>query len=170
MRPGQGVFQYAALLPVVAAFAYAFMQLMARRMGNLETAGTMVVYMQLTLFGVGGLFGLTVGGGEYATEQDVSLSFLLRAWSPPEGGHLFLWCMMGILSAGGGYLMTQGYRVANAALIAPFEYVAILFSLLWGFLFYGEIPDTTTFLGIALIIGGGLYVIHREMVVRRRPR
>ncbi|MEM7404673.1 MAG: DMT family transporter [Pseudomonadota bacterium] len=167
LRPDDGIIRWEAFLPIMAASAYACMQLMARRMGTVETAATMVVYMQLTLLSFSLIVGLFAGDGRFSGGGHVSTEFLLRAWQTPSLSDLALWILMGMLNVAGGYLMTQAYRVANAALVAPFEFVAIPCSVCWGFALYAEIPDRGVLLGIALILGSGMYIGHRELTLAR---
>ena len=73
-----------------------------------------------------------------------------------------------LLSALGFYCLTQAYRVSAAATVAPFEYSSLPWAVLWGYLFWGDVPGLNTFAGIALIVGGGLYIMSRESVRGRR--
>ena len=168
VRPGADVFQIATAFPIMAALSYATMQILARRMGAVESTSTMVVYVQLTLMLISACVGLIAGDGRFGGSDNISLAFALRAWATPDLTDLSLWVAMGALSAVGTFLMTQGYRVANAAVIAPFEYVAMPFALLWGYWLYAEVPSANTLFGIVLIVASGIYVAHRELVVRRR--
>jgi S-adenosylmethionine uptake transporter len=61
----------------------------------------------------------------------------------------------------------QAYRTAEAAVVAPFEYVALPLALFWGYQLWGEWPDGVSFLGTALIVGGGLFVFYRETLHAR---
>ena len=71
----------------------------------------------------------------------------------------------GFVASAGMILLSQGYRLAPANRVATFEYTGILWSPLWGFLFFAEVPRQTTVLGAALIIGAGLLALNGE---RRR--
>ena len=66
IRPGAEVFQYAALAPVLAAFAYAFMQITARKLGGTERASTMAFYIQGTFVVVCATSGIALGDGRFA--------------------------------------------------------------------------------------------------------
>jgi S-adenosylmethionine uptake transporter len=169
MRPGQGIFQWVALLPVVAALSYASMQMLSRKLGETDRASTMAFYIQVTFITVSLAIGLGIGDGRFAGTDNSSLDFLLRAWRVPEAKDiwLFVWC--GISSGFGGYLLGQAYRLGEAAIVAPFEYVALPLAVSWGYLVWGDLPDRTAFAGMALILGSGLYVLYRENV-RGRPR
>jgi drug/metabolite transporter (DMT)-like permease len=77
---------------------------------------------------------------------------------------------VGALNAIGGYFMFQAYRMAEAALVAPFEYVAMPMAVFWSVLIWRDWPDTLSWLGIAMIAGAGLYVFYRETFIGRAAR
>jgi drug/metabolite transporter (DMT)-like permease len=70
--------------------------------------------------------------------------------------------MIGCASTFGGFLISQAYRLCEAGLAAPFEYIALPLAIFWGFVIFGEWPDIMTWVGVAMIIAGGLYMVWRE--------
>ena len=170
LRPGEGVLRLVALLPIVAATAYAFMQILTRRLGASERASTIAFYSQACFIVVSVAIGLVAGDGRFAPEDDASLAFLLRAWTVPSARDAALFLTVGVLNGIGGYLMSQAYRISRPAAIAPFEYVALPMAVMWGVVFFGNWPDLVTWAGMALICGSGLYVLHRETVLARARR
>jgi drug/metabolite transporter (DMT)-like permease len=134
-------------------------------------ASTLALYMQLSFLAVSAGFGLAVGDGRFAGGDDASIEFLLRAWRWPSLFHAGLIVFAGICIAIGGYLMAQAYRLAPANVVAPFEYSALPWGVLFGFLVWGDLPDAVGLAGILLIVGSGLFVLYREHVKgpRRRP-
>ena len=60
--------------------------------------------------------------------------------------------------------------MSEAALVAPFEYVGLPMAVFWGITVFGEWPDLTTILGIALILGSGLFMVWREARADRAKR
>lgn len=162
IRPGGATFQYAAILPLVAAFAYSCMQMMTRKLGMAEKASVMAFYIQLMFILASSTFWLVAGDGRFAGGGNPSTEFLLRAWVWPSAGDMAIMCAVGFFNAFGGYLISQGYRVAEAGLVAPFEYVAIPLSVFWSLFMFGERPDIWAWLGIGLICSAGLYVALRE--------
>jgi drug/metabolite transporter (DMT)-like permease len=65
-------------------------------------------------------------------------------------------------------LISRAYQVADAGLIAPFEYVYIPIAALIGYLVWGEVPALKTYIGMALIISSGLFIGYRELISNRR--
>ncbi len=168
LRPGTASFQYAALFPLAAAVGYASLHILTRRMGVTESASTMALYIQLTFVIVSAAIGLAVGDGRFAGSGDPSLEFLLREWIWPQSADLAIMAGIGIASAIGGYMVSQAYRLGEAAMIAPFEYISLVMAIIWGMTIFGEIPDLVAWLGIALIFASGLMVFWREAVLNKR--
>ena len=163
LRPGTEVFQIASLLPLVAALAYALVQISTRVIGKTEKASTMSLYIQITMLAVSGTIGLAFGDGRYAGSGDPSLEFLFRAWIMPPTYDLLLMAGVGCLSGTGGYLVMQGYRLSEPARAAPFEYVAVVFSILLSVYLFQDHLDFLTWLGIFFIVGAGIYTVYREI-------
>ena len=168
LRPGveaaaQAPDRLILLLPIVAAFAYACMQILTRRLGVASTASAMAVYIQGTFIAVSLGFWVVAGDGRYADGLDnQSAVFLLRAWTWPADGDWIWFLVLGLMSAIIGYSLSQAYRSADAATIAPFEYVALPLSVIWGWVVFGQLPDGWIAAGIVLIAGSGVYVFLRE--------
>lgn len=162
LRPGTQAFQLASLLPLAAAFGYAALHMLTRKIGTTETAATMSFYIQLMFVLVCLVMGLFFGGGQFADQSDPSLAFLFRAWVWPDPADYAVLVLIGASSAIGGFCISQAYRASEAALVAPFEYLAMPLSILWGIMVFGEWPDFISYCGIALILGSGLYMIWRE--------
>lgn len=162
IRPGTQAFQLASLWPIAAAFWYAFLHVMTRRIGNTESPTTMTFYIILVFLFVSLAIGLSIGDGKFAGLGGTSLNFLFRPWSQPKSGDYGLFLLLGLCGTLGGYLISQAYRICQAALIAPFEYVALPLSILFGIVFFGEWPDATAWIGSVLILLGGLYLFLRE--------
>lgn len=168
LRPGGWGAQSSAdlliqLLPIIGAFAYACMQILTRRLGMSSTASAMAIYIQATFILVSAAFWMVAGDGRFAEGlENKSAIFLLRAWTWPSPADWPWFVLLGLSSAVIGYSLSQAYRSSDAATIAPFEYVALPMSIMWGWVIFGDLPDGWVALGIALIGGSGLYVFLRE--------
>jgi drug/metabolite transporter (DMT)-like permease len=166
-RPGIATFNPAALLILLSACCYAGGHLMTRRMRDTETAFHLNFYslVGFTLLCI--LMGLITGHGHWGGQADVSLDFLLRRWVWPALPDLPVVGLMGLAIGVGGLMIAQAYRLAQASLIAPFEYVALPLSIVWGVLFFGTWPDAVAWVGMTMIVGAGLYALWRETRVNR---
>jgi drug/metabolite transporter (DMT)-like permease len=166
VRPGSGLFGYVALLPVGAAATYAIMQILTRRLGTTDSAVAMAFSVQIVFIAAGIAMGLAVGDGRFAGSDDPSLDFLLRAWRMPSAADVPLFALVGLLIAAASVLLSQAYRITEAATIAPFEYIALPFAAIWGLLFWGEVPDATALVGMTLIIASGIFIVVRTERLR----
>jgi drug/metabolite transporter (DMT)-like permease len=168
LRPGSDAFSFTALLPLVAATCYAIMQTLTRRLGTTDPASAMAFYVQVVFIVVCTSMFVFAGDGRYATGDNASLDFLLRAWVMPSGFDALLMGGVGVINGFGAYFISQAYRSADAAVVAPLEYVALPLAMVWGFLVFQDVPDGPAALGIGLIISSGLYTFFRETHLRKQ--
>jgi S-adenosylmethionine uptake transporter len=162
LRPGETIVDAAALLVLGSAFAYALGMIITRRLGVVSSGVSMAFSANFLNLVASGVIGLALGHGAMDAGSHPSLSFLLRAWSVPGWGDLGLMALCGLIAGIGFYCLTQAYRVGRASMVAPFEYVALPWAALWGWVAWGELPDLITVGGVVLIVGSGLYVLRRE--------
>ena len=162
VKPGTSAFQIASLLPIVAAVLYATLHTLTRKIGGTESAATMAFYIQLVFLVSSAAIGLVLGGGQFAGSAHPSLAFLTRAWEMPAVADYAILAVIGVTSVMGGFLISQAYRLSEAAFVAPFEYVAMPMAVLWGLAIFGEWPAISAWAGIAMIVGAGLFLLWRE--------
>lgn len=143
LRPGTELFQPVAFLPLTASLFLALAMLQVRLLTRTETNIALMTYM-------------TSAGAL------VTAPFLLSGWVQPTGFDWALIVGMGIIGGTAQYLLTQAFRKAPASLIAPLEYSGILWAGLLGYWLFGEVPDRWVFVGSAIVIASGLYILHRE--------
>src|SRR3546814_16908345 len=78
--------------------------------------------------------------------------------SLPDAG---LFVFLGIIGTGGMALITQGYRYAPAAVVAPFDYSVLVWGVILGWGLWQEVPAPNVWVGAALLTASGLYILHR---------
>lgn len=169
LRPDTESFSLYDLLPIVSAFFYASCQLMVRVLKMNAPPAVMSLYASLAFVVLGSLSGLLLSGISPQPDADVSAQFLLRAWSLPHAHDWVLLTLTGLTSALGFMFSSNAYQREQASRIAPFEYVMIVWVTLLSYLIWAELPDTLTLVGIAMIIGSGIYVLRREAQVEPKP-
>lgn len=163
-----GVSRWVMFLPVLSALCYAIQQILTRRLGISTRASVLTVYIQATFIVVSLAFWLVAGDGRYAEHSDnASLIFLLRAWVMPTGADWWLLIGLGLNSTVVGYCLSQAYRSASAATVAPFEYAALLLAVFWGWVFFATLPGLPVWIGMIMIVASGLFVFFREKVKAR---
>jgi drug/metabolite transporter (DMT)-like permease len=145
-RPGASAFQPAALPAVGGALFYALAMISIRRLGTTEPAATTVFYF--TLFA--------------AVLATISLPF---QWVTPDSFNLLLLVGIGLLGGFAQLAMTQAFRLAPVALIAPFDYGALVFAVLFGYVIWRDVPDPYIIVGAVIVVASGLYILHRETML-----
>lgn len=151
------------LLPVLAAITYALNQLMTRKLGVIAKASVLSLYIQAVFIVVSLAFYLVAGDGRFVDASSApSMQFLLRAWVWPASGDEWVFVALGLNAAIIGYCLSQAYRIADAATVAPFEYIGLPLAVFWGFVIFGDLPSWEVWVGIALILAAGLFVFVRE--------
>src|SRR5690349_20045863 len=141
VRPGTDLFDWAALLPITSSLLYAVAMVLTPRIGGNETAPAMSTWGNF-VFLLGALaLSAVFGSGSHGGEAHRSLAFLMRGWTQPGLVDLVLMASCGVIAAVALTLLTQAYRVAEANVVAPFEYTALIWSVLNGWIFWREWPD-----------------------------
>ena len=162
VRPGGAQFDWAALLPVFCGLAYAVSMVMARRMGQRDSAAAMAFWGNLAFLFCSLALAAAFGRGTMEAGLHPSLSFLTRAWVWPSLADMGLMATCGLIAAVGLTLLTQAYRIGSSATVAPFEFTFAFWGVLWGWLFFDQLPDRWGWIGIAIIIAAGTYVVTTE--------
>ncbi len=170
LRPGARAFEPAALLALLSALCYASSQTITRDLGRTNSGASIAFTSTLLALAVSGVAGLVAGGEERGAGLHPSLAFLVRGWSLPPWGAFGRMVLCGLISGVGMYCFTQGYRVAPPSTVAPFEYVMIGWSVLWGYVFWGDVPGPSTLVGVATTVAAGVYVLHHQARSQRERR
>ena len=91
-------------------------------------------------------------------------------WITPSLFEMILLFLLGVVGASGQYFMFEGYRLAPASAVAPFEYITLIWAFGWGFLIWGDFPPLPVFIGAALILTSGFGLVIVEALTERRRR
>jgi S-adenosylmethionine uptake transporter len=153
VRPGAGHFGLGHAAALLAAMIYAVNSILLRRMGQSERSVVIMLYPMLANFVVTGL----------------ALPFVYK---PLPIEHMGLLAAMSVTGFVAGLIMIAAYRRAPAVIVAPMQYSQIIWGVIFGAIFFAETADVITFLGTAIIIASGVYIVQREGkpdVSRNRP-
>ncbi len=96
------------------------------------------------------------------TASVLSLLTLPWGWVWPSAGTLAMLLLAGLIGGVGQICLTTSYRLAEASLIAPFDYVSMLLAIAIGYFIFREVPTATVLAGAAMIIAAGVLIIWRE--------
>ena len=146
LRPtGEGVFTTAGLAVLVAAAGYAVSAITVRIIARTDTTQAITFWL-LAL--------MALGAGAIA----------LPNWVPLRAQDAWIIAGIGVAGALGQYTITEAFRLGEASLIAPLEYTALVWGVALDLALWGVLPDRVTWLGAAIIIASGLYLLRRERV------
>jgi drug/metabolite transporter (DMT)-like permease len=141
-----------SLFAIAAALFNAGAVIQTRRLTDTEATPSIVFYFSL-ICAIGGLLTLPFG------------------WIWPEPIELVALISTGLIGGIAHIFLTESYRHAPQSVVAPFGYTSMVWALVLGYVFFGEVPVPLVFLGAAIVAAAGLYVIHRErqLGLRRPP-
>lgn len=152
IRPGGAAFDVAALFGMGAVLCVAMRDLLTRQYClGMPT-------LLLTSFSA---VSVTLGGF-------VIMPF--EVWQMPSANLMMLLALSGVTVFGGNYWTVVALRTGEISVVSPFRYAATPFAVVMGYVFFGELPDGVTFIGIGIVIGAGLYTLRRERVRLRTTR
>ena len=99
-----------------------------------------------------------------------SLVGAIPEWKWPPFADWFWLCSLGLIGGVAQILVTRALRLAPTSVLAPFDYSSIVLAMLYGYLWFKEQPSPMVWYGLPLVIGSGLYILHRERVRAREQR
>jgi drug/metabolite transporter (DMT)-like permease len=158
IKPGSSLFEPAAILTLIATCLYAAGNLSTRRIGPQVPPLVIALFGGISFMVVAVVLALIFGTGRFHSEAHPSLAFLTRAWVMPSLRDWGLLAGFGVATATGFFSFAEAYRKAPASFIAPFEYSAMIWAVLFGWWVFGDVPVRTTIMGSAIIIGSGLFL------------
>jgi drug/metabolite transporter (DMT)-like permease len=142
-KPAGDVLNYGVFYSLTFSVIDAFVMLSARKLSRSNKPGTIVFYFVLFAIGVSGIF----------------LPFV---WQTPSWRDFVQFAAIGLLGGSGQLCLTQAYKCAPAGTIAPMIYSSMLWSILFGYVIWGDLPTLNLWIGGAIIIASGLYILYRE--------
>ncbi len=158
IRPSFSALGLPALLPLGTALSFAVYLILTRKLAQREHPERMQFYA--------GVFGGIVMSVALAAGALADISVLSFVW--PDRWQWMLLAGLGVIATSGHLLVVHAFRRAPAGLLAPFQYAEIIGATILGLIFFGDFPDATTWVGVAIIVSSGMYVFHREATLARR--
>jgi drug/metabolite transporter (DMT)-like permease len=151
LNPGGEEWRWAAVVPLGCALAAALRDIVTRQLTARESTPSILFTTAALAAGIG-LCTLPLGG-----------------WRWPSAFDLALFAFLGVSQAAAHYLQVEAFRMTEAAVLAPFKYSAIIWSLLLGFMIWGHRPSLSMLAGAAIVVASGLYIFQRELRQRACP-
>lgn len=145
VRPGFQTLGVGTLVALAGAVLFAFYQIMLRIVGRDDSPGTTAIWSG------------AVGA--------IATSFVAPFdWVAPDLTGWLLLAAAAVLGAAGHTIYSAAFVLAPASVLQPFTYLMLVFAVFFGWLVFGDLPDLWTLAGSGLIVGSGLYALHRERV------
>ena len=151
IQPGSGVFSPFAMTALACALMFAIYNIITRKVSRQDSLETSLLY-----FGVVGFL--------------VTLLAVPFFWQPMSNTEILWLLMISIISIFSHLLLIKSLELAPAVILQPFNYFILVWAMVIGYSFYGEVLDTTTLVGASLVIGSGVYIARREYLVARIHR
>ncbi|MCV2874656.1 DMT family transporter [Rhodobacteraceae bacterium XHP0102] len=149
IRPGLGIVHPAVLLVLLAASLFALRQVLSRMIAPYDNTYTTVAYTAL------------VGSALIS----LPLPFVW-IW-PSDPTSIVLMISIAALAGVAELMVIRALEIAEAVVLAPVHYSMILWSVMYGYLVFAQLPDSWTLAGTAVIVATGLYTMHRERLAAR---
>ena len=161
-QPQVGQFNLYYLLPVFAALTYSISMMIAKKTADKDTVFQQIIFMYMVTALLSGVLGLSIGDGRFDIPEISQIQFMTRAWNFTSLSIIMMLTVIAIIGTLAFLLLTSAYRIADPATITPFEYSGLISSILFGYVFWGDIPLVNETAGMALIVGSGIYLFYRE--------
>ncbi len=152
VQPGAGTLNWPALMILGNVAFVAGRDLVTRRIGE-HVPSVLLVLMSVTCVGLAGF-----------------LLLPFETWRIPTARELLFVSIAAITSIGGFYWVTEALRRGEVGVIIPFRYSLIPYGVVSGMVLFGEWPKLHTLIGIAIVMGAGLYAVHRERIRTQEAR
>lgn len=150
MRPGSGVFDPYALIPLTAALMFALYNILTRKVSRTDRFETSLVY-----FGTVGLV--------------VFVMVLPLVWETPSGDEALWLTALSIAAIIGHLCLIKALELVPAVILQPFNYFVLIWAIIIGYFVFGEVLDGMTLIGAAIVVGSGVFIARREYLVKQAP-
>jgi len=162
LDPDFSNFNYLSLLPIFCAFCYSLSMIIIKKTSDKDSVytQTFTFYFGAIIFST--IFYFIIGDGQYNTTDHPASQFIFREWFVDLESSILFMVATGLTASLAFLLLFTAYRVASPAVVSPFEYSILLWSLLIGWIYFDEIPRLNTVIGILIIVSSGIYIFMRE--------
>jgi len=148
LRPSAATLTWPALIALTGSMAFALLMIVTRMLR--DTHDIVLMTSQMT--------------GTFAFGA-VTTPF---AWVTPSAFDLIFLVAIGLISIGAQFSINRSLKLAAASVVVPYQYSMLVWAILFGYVGFGDVPDAFMLAGSAIIVGAGLYILHREQIAARR--
>jgi len=163
-QPETGQFNFYYLIPIIVALSYAFSIIIVKKTADRDTLYQQMILTYLIMGLLSGITGLLFGDGRFDTAENSEVAFIVRSWQFVDIESTFKLFTISVLGSVGLLVLMGAYRVADPAVISPYEYSLLIWMVLLGYLVWGDVPSFNIAIGMVLIVGAGIYIFYRERI------
>ena len=163
-QPETGQFNIYYLIPIIVALSYAFSVIIVKKTADRDTLYQQMILTYLIMGLLSGITGLLFGDGRFDTAENSEVAFIVRSWQFVDTESTFKLFTISVLGSVGLLVLMGAYRVADPAVISPYEYSLLIWMVLLGYLVWGDVPSFNIAIGMVLIVGAGIYMFYRERI------
>jgi len=162
MDPSFDNFDIYSIFPILCALGYSLTMIIQKITSEKDNlySQTFHLYFAAMFFSI--IIGFITGDGKFFDPINENSAFLLQPWQIENYSKLLILFLIGLITVIGFLCIFQAYRIGSPPSIAPFEYIIILWGLIISWFIWGETLDFKGFIGLFLIIFGGIYTFIRE--------
>ncbi|WP_245571173.1 DMT family transporter [Neorhizobium alkalisoli] len=151
LEPSSAMFTMPAVISIIGSGAFAFMLISGRFLRG--TPDSALVFFQVTGAGLAGLVAAPLDWSPIASSTDLVLLGLL-----------------GIVAMAAHMLVNRALKISDAATVAPLQYTLLLWAVIFGWMFFGDVPRFGMLIGAGLIVASGLFIFIREQALKKREK
>jgi drug/metabolite transporter (DMT)-like permease len=162
LNPNFNDFDYMKLAPVACALCYSISMTITKITSEKDNVYTQMIHLYLGALLISIVFFIFTGQGQFDNFSDPAFQFIFREWfTNPSYAWPFI-VVMGCIGTFAFYFVFSAYSIASPSVVSLYEYSLIIWSILTGYILFNNTPTLRTLIGVAIIIGAGLYIYLRE--------
>jgi len=162
LNPDFNDFDYLSLTPVFCAFCYALSMIIIKKTSDKDDVYSQMFHFYIFAITISLIIYFFMGDGQYNNFDHPASQFIFRKWFSNLEFSLPYMIFIGVIGATGFLCFFTAYRIASPAVVSPFEYSILVWASLNGWIFFDEIPNQRTIVGMILIVCGSIYIFIRE--------
>ena len=162
MDPKIDNFNIYTIFPVICAFFYSLTMIIQKKTSGKDSLYSQIFHIYIIAILSSLVVLVITGNGNYNNPLNDNFQFLLRDWNVNDINTFFSLFLIGVMGFISFLCIFQAYRIGSPPSVAPFEYILILWSLIFSWIIWGETLNFKGFLGLFLIISSGIYTFVRE--------
>ena len=148
-EPGFNSFNFYYIYPIIFCLGLSYVAIAIRQLSSTEPVWLIGLYFSFSI-------------------MILSFFTLSHGWVMPNLKDLFLLSMVGILGGLANLWLTQSYKFSEVSLVTPLKYLALIFAIFFGYIFWNEIPTAKTLVGAMLVIISSVIIFRREIYHKKQ--